>query len=184
LRKRKRRSRPISIAALRVHDLGRVFTWRYGEILPDDDAGRGDVQIIAHHLAKLSGDPAWRISDWIALRASWMDDTEADDLIARVLAKPLNWRADTLAKKLGLTAAERRQLHITTIGAIDESRKQRIAARRERDRIRKAEKRRERGSVPRAIYEKSSATRTKPWQSLQMSRTAWYRAGKPIARAA
>lgn len=34
-------------------------------------------------------------------------------------------------------------------------------------------------SRPRAEYEASSLTRSKPWEALGMSRATWYRKGKP-----
>jgi hypothetical protein len=41
---------PINRATLRIADLRRLFTDRYGPVLPDDDAGRGDAFIMACHL--------------------------------------------------------------------------------------------------------------------------------------
>jgi hypothetical protein len=40
----------VSMSALRLADLRRVYAARYGRTLPDDDAGRDDVLILAHHL--------------------------------------------------------------------------------------------------------------------------------------
>ena len=34
-------------------------------------------------------------------------------------------------------------------------------------------------ALPRAEYEASSLTRSKPWEALGMSRATWYRKGKP-----
>jgi predicted transcriptional regulator len=34
---------------------------------------------------------------------------------------------------------------------------------------------------PRAAYEANSITRAKPWEALGLSRTTWYRHGKPQA---
>jgi hypothetical protein len=34
-------------------------------------------------------------------------------------------------------------------------------------------------SMPRAEYEVNSITRSKPWESMGMSRATWYRKGKP-----
>ena len=49
----------------------------------------------------------------------WMQEAERAELIAAVVAKPLRWRADKLAARVGLTAAERERLNIRTIGAVD-----------------------------------------------------------------
>ena len=63
---RERGRRRPTIVALRLAELNRLLTARYGERLPDDDSGRDDVAIVAAHLAGCPGDPARRIS---ALRA-------------------------------------------------------------------------------------------------------------------
>lgn len=189
--KRKRREpdgspRRVSISALRASQLNRFLLDRYGQVLPDDDAGRDDARLMAHHLAHRIN-PSARIASWLSLRAPWMDDAEAQELITTVLAKPLRWRADTLAARLGLTEADRRRLRITTIGAIDMDKDQRKAARRERSRLARQADRRAAGVKPRNVYlAEQRAKRDKPrqWTLLGMSRAAWYRAGKPAAQAA
>ena len=35
-------------------------------------------------------------------------------------------------------------------------------------------------ALPRAEYEASALTRSKPWEALSMSRATWYRKGKPL----
>jgi hypothetical protein len=64
---------------------------------------------MAHHLARRPGDARRRITAWCELQAPWMTAGELEQLSARVLAKPLRWRADKLAKRLNLTDAERRR---------------------------------------------------------------------------
>jgi hypothetical protein len=96
-----------------------------------------------------------------------------------VLAKPLGWRADKIAGILQVTEAERSRLGLTTIGAIDMSRAERIQRRRERDRTRRQQRRRAGGAKPRNQYEAQSISRAQPWAALGMSRATWYRTGKP-----
>jgi hypothetical protein len=43
--RRDRKREPVSMAALRVGDLKRLFISRYGRELPDDDAGRDDALV-------------------------------------------------------------------------------------------------------------------------------------------
>jgi hypothetical protein len=174
----RRKRRPVSLAALRIADLCRLFLARYGRTLPDDDAGRADARIMAHHLARRSNAER-RIISWLELQAPWMKPPEIKALIAEVVNRPRKWRADTLGKCLNLTDVERHRLVITTIGAVDVDRAERIARRREKARQRDEQRRRARGAKPRAEYEASSINRTKPWQALRMSRASWYRAGKP-----
>jgi hypothetical protein len=175
---RKTEREPVSMAALRIAELRRLFTARYGLVLPDDDAGRDDALIMANHLARRP-EPERRIPAWLSLWAPWMAADEIAAITARVIAKPLRWRADRLAVRLHLTEDERRRLRITTIGAIDLTKEQRKARRRLRDRYLKEVRRRQAGAKPRSNYETNSLTRTKPWERLRMSRRSWYRAGKP-----
>ncbi|MEG3973677.1 hypothetical protein QT970_03515 [Microcoleus sp. herbarium8] len=76
---------------------------------------------------------------------------------------------DTLISLFGITTDEERQLK-TIISKSTAKR---------RDAERDTARRRERGAVEREQYETNSASRTKPWEALGMSRRTWYRAGKP-----
>jgi hypothetical protein len=177
---RERRRRPISILALRLAELNRLLTDRHGgEVLADDDAGREDAVIVAHHLAGCAGDQSKKIAAWIALRAPWMAAEEAEGIIAAAIAKPRRWRADTLAKRLNLTEADRRRLRIRTIGACDCTKENRAAACREkkrlRDRERGRQKRRAAGVKSRADYLASALTTIKPWMAEGISRRTWER---------
>jgi hypothetical protein len=177
---KKRERDPVSIAALRIGELRRLYTARYGHVLPDDDAGRDDALVMAHHLAKRS-EAERLIPAWLSLWAPWMAPEEVAAMTAGVLAKPLRWKADKLAIRLNLNEAERRRLRITTIGACDLIRKDRIARRKQQARQRDEVRRRAAGAKLRADYEANSISRSKPWERLGMSRASWYRAGKPDA---
>jgi len=169
---------PVNIAALRIAELRRLYTARYGRVLPDDDAGRDDALIMAHHLAKRP-DAQRRISSWLSLWAPWMTSVSSEVMITRAINRPLRWSADKLGLRLNLTEAERQRLAITTIGSVEVSKAERIARRRLHKRARKEQRRRAAGAKPRAAYEANSITRTKPWERVGMSRASWYRAGKP-----
>jgi hypothetical protein len=177
---RYKRKRPLfSMAALRCAEINRFLQDRYGPIIEDDDAGRDDARLMAHHLAKLSGDQHRRVINWLDVRAPWLIGAERSKLLAEIDHKPRKWRADKLAHRLGLTEAVRRRLRITTIGAIDMTKAERAKRRKEATRQRKASARQSAGAQPRADYEANSLTQTKPWDALGMSRASWYRAGKP-----
>jgi hypothetical protein len=120
---------PVSLAALRIAELRRLFTARYGRTLPDDDAGRDDIVVMAHHLARRQGDARRNIRNWIELHAPWMAADEIASTTAYVTTNPIRWRADKLATRLHLTEAERRRLRICTIGAIDVTKAERKLAR-------------------------------------------------------
>jgi hypothetical protein len=94
-------------APIRIAELCRIFRDRYGQHLPEDDAGREDARIMANHLAMLKGDQRRNIASWMARWAPWMPELELSRLIDQVLAKTLRWCADKLGKRLILTEAER-----------------------------------------------------------------------------
>jgi hypothetical protein len=135
IRKRyqRRHKRPVQLgppASVRVAEIDRVLTDRWGEILPNDDAGADDAFIMCHHLARRAGDPTVRMQDWLNRRTPWMPSSDRQGLIERVLARPRRWKADTLAKRLGLTAANRTRLKVKSIGAIDQTSAERAEIRR------------------------------------------------------
>lgn len=169
-------------ATLRVAELTRLFTSRYGNTLPDDDAGRDDAWVMLHHLALISGDPRARILPWLARWAPWMSPSEIEALIADVLAKPIKWRAPTLGKKMRLTAVERQTLRITTFRAFDMTKAQNDAAVKKRKRAAERLKRRLAGAKPRADYEANAIGHGKPWIAEGISMATWYRRQKQAAQ--
>lgn len=166
---------PVSITALRIAELNRLFTSRHGHTLPSTDTGRDAVLVMAHHLARRHGDAARYIANWIDLRAPWMAADESAEIIRNVMARPIKWRADKLAQRLRVTEAERRRLGIRTIGASDMTKEERKQARRLRQRQRDRARRRARGAKPRTEYETNSISRTRPWLAEGISRRTWYR---------
>jgi hypothetical protein len=142
--------------------------------------GRQAAFLMAHALAWRQ-DAHRRIPAWLSLWAPWMND--APELTAKVLSKPLRWSADKLGAKLGLTDADRTRLKIFTIGAIDCSKAQRGRRRTKAKENRRVAKRRAAGAVARAEYEAESLSKTKPWETLGISRRTWERrrAKNPVA---
>ena len=84
-----------------------------------------------------------------------------------------------------LSYAERLLLKITTIGSFDADKvtRTKLAAdrRRERNRLRAADKRRAEGAIPRVVYEANSLSRTKPWEADGISRSTYDRRRKKAA---
>ncbi len=172
------RSRP-SISTLRLGELERLFAHRWGRVLPDDDAGRGDAFIAAQHIREMGGDVKTHVAAWVRLWAPWMEGEEAEALTHRVLTNPRRWTADVLAWRLRLTMAERRYLGITTIGVFGMSKADRAKEALVRRREKETADRRAAGVRPRAEYEAQSASQTKPWERFGISRRTWERRGKP-----
>lgn len=160
-----------ALCGLRLRDLQILFRDRWGDRLPDDDAGRGDAELALHHIAPFRLEPRRRMREWLAAWAPWMTSVEAAAMIECVIAQPRPLRADTLAAKLNLHAADRARLKITTIGAVDQPKEKRIADRKERDRLAKAAARRARGVIPIT----HALSRRRPWLAEGISRAAWYR---------
>lgn len=86
-------------------------------------------------------------------------------------------RPDSLAQILSLSAIERAECGIRTIGAVDES----LTVRRERQKQakRKTEAERLRAKrvgkhIPRAVYLERSTDRQKPWEAAGVSRRTWF----------
>lgn len=154
-RRQKRRSTRAhtapQIATLRLNDLAKLYRARYGQVLPDDDAGREDLATGLSHIATLST-ARERMRDYLNLWAPWMTGGEGAAMIDYALTHPQRWTADQLAWRMRLTSADRTALGITTIGAIDLNKAARTKRRKAKDRKRLMAKRRAAGAKPRAAY--------------------------------
>src|SRR5882672_2143717 len=119
----------------RVKDLERVFARQYGRLLPDDDAGRDCVYIMANHLAhRDAAEPRFRF--WVRRWAPWYSAAEMADLLGQVLPDPIKWDADTLGERIGLLDAVRTELKAWTIGAVDCKKAKRKTRRKKRAAVR------------------------------------------------
>lgn len=170
------------IGQVRMREIERLFASRYGDRLPEDDAGIEDLTIAANQIALMDGNAEDHILRWAWEWAPWlfMSGHHCPSSFARrVASRPLRYKADTLAKHLNLTMSSRAALGITTIGAVDCNKQQRADLRRERKRAYAEARRRASGAKPRAQYEAESLSQTKPWEQMGMSRSTWYAKGKP-----
>lgn len=172
-RKKRRRSSPRQLVALRLRDLAKLFRGRYGTQLPDDDAGRDDLYVAVNHLACLPH-PQKAIANWLEVWAPWLTVREHHEIVGSALICPQRWKADELAWRLHLNAADRAALGITTIGAIDENRSARLRRRKTSAKERMADLRRAKGAKPREEY-LQEVRRPKPWEIEGVSRATWYR---------
>jgi hypothetical protein len=174
--KRRRKGKRVTFASLRVRDLQRLFTGRHGDTLPNDHAGRIAAEIMAHHLSQLPGDPRRRIASWLEQWAPWLAIADAREITTAAVMRPKRWNADALGWRLKLVNVDRTALKITTIGAVDLTKAQRIKRRRQLARDRERERRKAQGAKPRAEYLASHTTsQAKPWIAAGISRASWYR---------
>jgi hypothetical protein len=166
---------------LRNAEVRRLLEDRYGERLPDDDAGRSDLAVQLAVLAPLGhGEPHLRVH--LANVAPWLRGLELEDMIDRAYSRDWRFTADNLAERLGVCDAERTRLKLWTIGAVDFPKQDREARRKARKVARQRERRREQrraaGRKPRAVYLAEALTRTRPWDTLGISRRTWERQRK------
>jgi hypothetical protein len=174
------------ITFMRVGDLESIFEDRYGLHLPDDDAGRDDLVVMANHLAHYGGAPetvVGRVVEWAALHAPTISTDRVTALASKVAARPIKWSADKLAWRMRLTMEDRTRLGITTIGAFDVGKKDRPEWLAAHHRKRKADDRRSEGVPTRAEWLANSDTANEWWKAMGMSRRTWYRKGKPMSEA-
>jgi hypothetical protein len=110
------------------------------------------------------------------MRRFGMTRTEAAAIIEEANRTRRHMSADSLARWLGLTYEMREKIGITTIGAIDVSRRQRAAFRKLKKKQAQERRRRTRGIKSRAEYLANNAlSRTKPWEAMGISRRTWER---------
>jgi hypothetical protein len=174
------------MALVRLRELESLYAFRYGAMhLPqgDEAAALEYLEIAAQHIAHLHGEVEKHIIAWARCWAPWVPADQAERLAKRVAAKPRKWRADSMARELNVTKAERDALGLTTIGAVDFTKRQRTKAakdrRSQRDRTRRERAAADAGRVLRARPGRPHRTTTPPWELAGMTRSTWYRHGKP-----
>lgn len=166
---------PITMAAIRASEMARLYRKRYPNLqLPCDDEGELLARLMLQHLNRLRDAPR-RMDRWLDRWCPWLDEASHEHMLSDAMTVQLRYRADKLAWKLKVTAAEREELKLRTIGAIDQTKAERTAIAKQRHRDRMRTRRRAKGAKPRAEYEANSASRTKPWIAAGMSRRTWYR---------
>jgi hypothetical protein len=169
-----------AIRRRRLGDLQGLFRDRYGNRLPDDDAGREDLWELLL-VASLAYNPERMMRNQIAIWAPWMGRAEAAQLRDDVNRTPIYLRkpsARILGERLNLTSEERRRLGIVTIRPADMTDEQFEMRRKERRAYLTWKRRRDAGTKTRAEYLDSfsgSLNKRKPWEKQGISRRTWFR---------
>jgi hypothetical protein len=119
-----------SMAAIRISELLRWLgdVVGAGTELESSEWSAGIARIFVHHFVVLA-DGNRRASDWLDTYCPWIERRSRETMITEANHCPLKWTADKLAWKIGLRDEQRSRLRITTIGAIDCNRDQRLARR-------------------------------------------------------
>jgi hypothetical protein len=144
--------------------------------------GAADTEDLSRYLIawawhnRQSTDPIWAITN-AARRMGRpnLTDAEASAIIEEASTIRGYLSADGVAEFLRVSYAKRQALGLTTIGAVNVKRRDRKVIRRIRDKVKREQKRRAAGVRPRAEYEATSLSRTKPWRAVNMSRRTWER---------
>jgi hypothetical protein len=166
-----------TLRRLRLGDLRRLYRSRYGPVLPNDDAGRSDLNDLLC-LISLGADADIKMAAAADLWAPWMPRTEAQEAIDYINRTPIQARRlspEELGRRHMVTNEQRDRLGLRQIWPVDMDLEQMKVHRRAKAKIRKRDKRRKAGVRPRAEYEAKSINRTKPWVEAGISRATWYR---------
>jgi hypothetical protein len=123
-------------------------------------------------------DQVWSLMQTAQRMGGEITEAEAIAIADQAAEIPYLWKADQLAKYLGLTYAQRQALRLTTIGSVDIGKRARRVLRQRKDRLAKERKRRAAGLRPQS----ESLSAIKPWRELGMSRATWYRRNKARRR--
>jgi hypothetical protein len=175
----KRHDQPFSLENLRMREIEDVIRHRHGNGIPDP-AGTDDVELCHAYLRAVALTPASQsASSWALVWAPWADPVTLDLMDKAAADRDRMLPADSIAKLLYVTMAERTKLKLKTIGACDISQADRQKAakerKRERDRNRQEQRRKVEGRVDRTSYEAASLSKLKPWVAEGISRRTWER---------
>jgi len=187
---RRRAVKKFSRARKRLREIERIIADRHGCVPATDDADLY-LEPVANcfHAIAAGRDRSVSVDGIVKLFWFWcqtwaphVSSGEATDIVRHVHAgSPKLIADDIVGKALRLTYADRLRLKIRTIGSFDADKALRAklakARRRERDRLRAAEKRRANGATPRA----NSLSQTKPWEEMGISRRTYERRQKKAA---
>jgi hypothetical protein len=143
------------------------------KVLPNNKLGKKWASYIVQTLAFL---PVDRRNEWLNKHAPWLHGQER----ARLLIRGAFWHSDEwLGEALELSNAERTERRIRTIRPNDLSWDEVQLRRKEKDKMAATKRRRANGARPRAEYEANSLSQAEPWKLVNMTRSTWYRHGKP-----
>lgn len=188
-----RNSRPFknfSRARKRLREIERIISHRHSVVPETDDADLYLTPVAnCFHVIAAGRDRSVSVDGIMNLFWFWCQRwsphvgiDQAMDIVQQTCRGwPKLIADDILGNTLRLSYADRLRLKATTIGSFDADKgtRNKLAKgrRRERDRVRAAEKRRANGATPRA----KSLSRTKPWEAEGISRSTYDRRRKKAA---
>ena len=167
-----------TLRRLRFGDLLRLFRHRWGYILPDDDAGRGDLWLLVTNCSLAAAEPEKKMAHVIEVWAPWMSPDERAAYVQHVWGLDLYQRIQTageLGQQLGLTNATREALKLWRFLPIDKTEDELAEHRAAKRRAKATTRRRAKGVRSREDYLASLPSRQRPWEAEGISRRTWER---------
>jgi hypothetical protein len=168
----RQRKRSFDINHQRRRDIARLVKHRYGSLAKTPAELRTKYIIAAAWHCPDDSERRYLMVKWHREAGTPALPSTMHRIDAILEANPARrMKADTLARRLHVSDAERTRLHIWTIGAYDVPRAMRIERRKENRRLAAKARREANGGSPR----EQSVSRTKPWEAEGVSRATWYR---------
>jgi hypothetical protein len=156
---------------IRLGNLRTLFRDRWGAVLPDDDAGRGDLLEMLICIS-LGDNASLKMAHAIEVWAPWMPRAEGAELLDHVSRMPSQDRkvsGKSLGQRLRVTNGERERLGLWTIAPCDMTEEQMAEQRRAKKKARDARRyKRGRGDF-------MALDKLQPWKAEGISRATYYR---------
>jgi hypothetical protein len=168
--KQQRRRHNFSFPAKRRHEI--VLHARHVGAAETEDFSRWLIAWVWYNPS--AEDQIWSVMEAAKRMGGEITEAEASAITEEASIRRKHLSADSLARFLGVTYAQRQALRLTTIGSVNVKKRARKELRKRRDRIAKEKKRRALGMRPQS----ESLSATQPWREMGMSRAAWYRRNK------
>ncbi|RWG60476.1 MAG: hypothetical protein EOQ64_01475 [Mesorhizobium sp.] len=187
LAEKPRPSAPFQVTSLRLRELERIITNRFGVVLPETDDADIFIEVAAYalnarcHQDGLDLDPV--LTGWCARWAPWAlprAGTVIRPILNKLVGRKYDMKADDVARRLLISMWERTAFELRTIGAHDIPTRVRKgiakSVKRSNDRARQTAKRRAKGVQPRESWLAAhSLSKARPWDAEGISRAQWYR---------
>jgi hypothetical protein len=167
-----------TIRRLRYGDLIRLFRYRWGHVLPEDDSGWGDLWLLVTNVSLAAAEPEKKMRHVIEMWAPWMPPDDREMYVRHVWGLDIYQRTQTgeeIGRLLGLTNAERQGLKLWRFLPIDATREEIEEQRKARRSENRRAKSRAKGVRPREAYVAASLNKQRPWEAEGISRRTWER---------
>ena len=171
-----------NIRRLRYGALIRLFRARYGNELPNDEAGVEDLWLLLQNVSLALSGAEKKMRCAIEIWAPWLPEDEAEarvELLKKLTIYERTPTARELGDRLNVTSTVRERLKLWPFLPVDMTDEQLAEQRKAKDRQRKAARRRQLGVKPRS----ASLLKLKPWEAEGISRPTWYRRREKVMSA-